>query len=198
MIICLEGINGCGKSTLAAAVVDAWTQQKGCEAAVIEPVQLTAFGRAVRATIMQESALDAAAETLAFVSARLHACPQIRLQEVEAANKLIILERWAGAVVAYGRADGTDEAILLALEAALSGSLPVRNTFVLDVPGVVAAERLRAVSAANKFETRGHSYLDKVGRQYRRWAEDRNVPVLSGIGSSVPEQAERILDLINV
>jgi thymidylate kinase len=197
LIICLEGINGCGKSTLAAAVAEAWKRQKGCPAAVVEPVQLTAFGRAVRTAIMQEPTLEATAETLAFASARMHACRVIRAQGSEAANKLVILERWVGAVVAYGRVAGTDEAILLALEASLGASLPMRGTFVLDVPGAVAAARLGTTSGPNKFETRGDAYLDAVGKQYGRWAEDRNVPVLAGHGHSVADLVELVLNLIN-
>jgi dTMP kinase len=123
--------------------------------------------------------------------------PDIRSYETDRSGNLVILERWAGAIVAYGRAAGTSEQILAALEMALTTALPHCKSFLIDVPGVVAADRLRATNDPNKFETRGHEYLDQVGREYRRWASDRNVRVIDGSARSAMEQAELILDILD-
>jgi thymidylate kinase len=93
---------------------------------------------------------------------------------------MIILERWAGAVVAYGTVAGASPFLLRALEAALAGALPVDVTVVLDTPGHVAEARVARLGGRNRFETRGPGYLERVRRQYLAWASMRQIPVING------------------
>ncbi|MBO2461761.1 dTMP kinase [Actinomadura violacea] len=180
MIVCVEGVNGCGKSTLAAILVDMWTRG---QAVALDPVQHTRFGGALRSAIMAAESLGADAETLAFASARLHTATALAGQRCPPARELVVLERWAGAVVAYGTVAGSSPFLLRALEAALAGALPVDVTVLVDVPGEVAAARLtqQTSTQANRFETRGSAYLERVRRQYLAWASLRQVPVINGL-----------------
>jgi dTMP kinase len=180
MIVCLEGINGSGKTTLAAALVAHWRAARGAVAGLAEPVQRTDFGRTVRSAIMNTHDLDIQAETLAFTSARLHAARSLHQDAEVRGAELVVLERWAGAVVAYGTAVGTDHALLDALEGVLTAALPIDRTVLVDVSGALASDRLRAETAPNRFETIGPDYLERVRAGYLTWAGRRDVTVVSG------------------
>ncbi|MFJ6392827.1 dTMP kinase [Streptomyces sp. NPDC091972] len=176
MIICLEGINGSGKTSLAQILMDSWLAAGGRTAVKAEPVQSTAFGRDVRTAIMETGDLNPEAEALAFASARLHAADAID----PAAEDLVVLERWAGAVVAYGTVAGTDSLLLSALESVLSASVAIDRTVVVDVPGLVAAERLATQSDTNRFETMGADYLEQVRQSYLDWGRNHECVVVPG------------------
>jgi dTMP kinase len=179
MIICLEGINGSGKSTLADAIVEQWTAATGGTAQRVEPVQATGFGRSVRAAIMAAGDLNVDAEALAFGSARLHAAAILRPIAMSP-NELIVLERWAGAVMAYGAAVGTNPVLLHMVESALLEAMPIHHTMVVDVTGRTAAERLVTQQNTNRFEVQGAAYLERVRQEYLLWARRQGVAVVDG------------------
>jgi dTMP kinase len=178
MITCIEGINGSGKTTLARALVEGWPHGR---AAAIDPVQHTTYGQAVRAVIMAADGLTADSETLAFASARLHTAGILAPARCPPAGEMIILERWAGAVVAYGTVAGASPFLLRALEAALTGALPADVTVLLDAPGEIAEARVTRLGDRNRFETQGAGYLERVRRQYLAWASIRQIPVINGL-----------------
>jgi dTMP kinase len=177
VIVCIEGINGSGKSTLARTLAGQWAHGP---CAAIDPVQHTAFGQTVRTAIMAADSLTADAETLAFASARLHTAATLAPARCPPPGEMIILERWAGAVVAYGTVAGASPFLLRALEAALAGALPVDVTILLDAPGDVAEARVTRLGDRNRFETQGPGYLERVRRQYMAWASIRQIPVING------------------
>ncbi|GAA2451776.1 dTMP kinase [Actinomadura vinacea] len=177
MIVCVEGVNGSGKTTLAGALLGMWTYG---HARAIDPVQHTVFGDTVRTAIMAATGLMADAETLAFASARLHTAGMLAATRCPPMTELLVLERWAGAVVAYGTVAGASPFLLRALEGSLAGALPVDVTVLVDVPGDVAEARLKRLGDRNRFETLGGGYLERVRRQYLAWASIRQVPVING------------------
>ncbi len=177
MIICIEGINGSGKTTLARALTDRWTYG---QSTAIDPVQHTTFGQTIRTAIMAADGLTADAETLAFASARLHTAGTLAPALCPPPGEMIILERWAGAVAAYGTVAGASPFLLRALEAALTGALPVDVTILLDTPGDIAEARVARLGGRNRFETQGSGYLEQVRRQYLAWASIRQIPVING------------------
>lgn len=186
MIICIEGINGSGKTTLARALLDQWPRG---QAAATDPVQHTVFGQVVRTAIMAADQLTADAETLAFASARLHTAGALAPARCPPPMEMIILERWAGAVVAYGTVAGASPFLLRVLEAALTGALPVDVTVLLDTPGEVAEARVTRLGDRNRFETQGPGYLERVRRQYLAW--DRSGRSPSSTDSKTPPRSPR-------
>lgn len=176
MIICLEGINGSGKTSLAQTLIGCWIADGGRSAAKAEPVVSTQFGRDVRTAIMDTEGLNPEAEALAFAASRLQAAAGIRAAD----EALIVLERWAGAVVAYGNVAGTHPPLLSALESVLSAAVPVDYTILVDVPGSTADERLAVQSDTNRFETQGAAYLERVRQSYLDWSRTRECTVVSG------------------
>lgn len=182
MIVCLEGINGSGKTALAQALADRWQARYGTPADVVDPVRHSAFGRAVWTAIMAADRLDAWAESLAFMSARLDGMADLLARYGPASDRLCVLERYAGAVVAYGAVAGADEGVLQALESILTRGADIARTVLVDTPGVVAASRLARQTGKNRFETQGPGYLESVRREYLRWARSRGIPVVDGTG----------------
>jgi thymidylate kinase len=192
MIICLEGINGCGKSTLAAAIAERWRAVGAGTPVLADLIRSTSFGRQVRTAIMSTSDLDVDAESLAFVSARLHGVSQL---EGRGRRDLIIFERWSGAVVAYGTAVAASPDLLDTLEGLLASALAVDFTYLVDVPGAVAARRLSEQTDTNRFETSGPEYLERVRQEYLKWAHERQVPVVSGMLPG-PELSAKVADIV--
>lgn len=196
--MCIEGINGAGKTRLAQAISEAWSETENRRAIVIDPVQASEFGLSVREAIMADRYLDPAAEALAFASARLNGLRRAVLScEAEDAETLVVLERWSGAVVAYGLESGVSSTVLGISERLLDDCADVNLTVLLDTPGLVAHGRLECQSDRNRFETRGAEYLERVRIQYMRWAEARGVQVVDG-GSTVSDTDRLARDFVAV
>ncbi|MBE1530369.1 dTMP kinase [Actinomadura algeriensis] len=192
MIVCIEGVNGSGKTTLATALAGMWSHG---HARTLDPARHTVFGDTLRTAIMAATGLTADAETLAFASARLHTAGILAADRCPPASDLVVLERWAGAVAAYGAVAGGSPFLLRALEGTLTGALPIDVTVLVDVPGDIAADRLRRLGDRNRFETQGPAYLERVRRQYLAWAALRQVPVINGQqkAASVREQVAELI-----
>lgn len=184
MIVCFEGINGAGKTTLAKSVIERWRIASGRNAFRIEPMRHTEFGRRVREAIMNTPDLDVIAETLAFASARLHSAANLLPSGADESADLVIAERWAGAVVAYGAAAGTEPPLLHVLESLLTASARIDRTVLVDVPGAVAAARLARQTDRNRFETAGAEYLEDVRQNYLAWSNARSVALVDGMWPS--------------
>ncbi len=175
MIVCLEGINGAGKTTLAAALARQWRDEGLGDVGLADPLRATGYARHLRAAVMTTGDLPPDAEALAFVSARLHAATTLRNS---AFAGMLVMERWAGAVAAYGAAAGTSPDLLQWLEGALTAALPIACTLLLDAPANVVAGRLARLARLNRFESQGSGYLEAVRREYLGWATAQNVPIL--------------------
>jgi adenylate cyclase class 2 len=175
MIVCLEGINGTGKTTLATALARLWRDEGLGDASLADPLQATGYTRHLRDAVMTASDLSPHAEALAFASARLHAAATLRNS---ARTRLLVVERWAGAIAAYGAAAGTSPDLLQLLEGALTAALPIACTLLLNTPAKVASARLARRGGFNRFESQGSGYLEAVRREYLGWATARKVPIL--------------------
>jgi thymidylate kinase len=175
VIVCLEGINGAGKTTLAGALVNRWQANMPGGASQADPLKVTSFARRIRNAVMTTSNLPADAEALAFTSARLHTAARLSRPTP---GDLVLVERWAGAVVAYGAAAGTNSALLGELEATLSTALRADCTLLLDLPAAVACGRLTSAPSLNRFETAGTGYLERVRLQYQIWAAASKATIL--------------------
>lgn len=180
MIVCLEGINGAGKSTLARLLTERWLAGGGELAEVVDATEASHFGQEVRSAIMNADGLNEWAENLAFASARIAGFATIAERFVGVPGRLCVIERWSGAVIAYGRAVGTSESILQFLESALMNSAAIDTMLLVDVSGEIAAGRLRQQADTNRFETKGDVYLERVRQEYLTWARGRGVRIIGG------------------
>jgi thymidylate kinase len=190
VFLILEGINGSGKSALAAALMHAWRRTGGISAQTVDTVGHSTFGRQVRSAIMEARDLNPLAETLAFASARVHGLSRLRQETGDRTRHLCILERWSGAVTAYGQAAGIPAHILRTVSDLLQAAAEGIPQILVDTPGTIADARLATQPDLNRFETQGPNYLEKVRKAYLRWAGDCGARVVSG--TDPPADIERL------
>lgn len=196
MIVVVEGINGAGKTTFSRHLVDVLTNRLSVDACLIDPIEATPFGVDVRGCVMNEKHLDPEAEALAFASARLHGARAIVDLHGGAQGSVIVLERWTGALFAYGEADGVEPSLLQTLADMLQAALPVEQQLLIDTSGAIADDRLKTETETNKFETRGASYLERVGERYRSWARSEGHAIINCSGDRLHAQVERTAEEI--
>jgi len=105
-----------------------------------------------------------------FAALRMEGARRL-LEVIESTPEIvIILERWALGILAYGSADGASDRLIRELARSLQSSLPVTTTCLFDVPGPVAYDRIGSEASGNRFEGRGSEYLEQVGQWYRHFA----------------------------
>jgi len=190
-LIAVEGIDGAGKTTLAA----------GLAAALPELVVLREPGGAVlsekiRALVADPSLnVDPRAEALLFAAARAQLVRE-KLTPLLDAGRTVILDRYVDSSLAYqgaGRGLGVGE--IAALNAFATGGLTADLTFYLRVPPAVGAARL--AGERDRLESAGEAFFARVVEAYDQLAEaatDRYV-VLDGTQAPADVLAEALKHL---
>jgi dTMP kinase len=146
--VVLEGLDGAGTSTQAARVADALRARDLRVCVTAEPSD-GPLGAVARAHVRREITLGPAAAALAFIGDRAdHVARVVRpaLQRGE----WVVCDRYVLSTLAYQGTDGMDRAWILSA----SDDLEVPDlTVYLDVPEVVAAERVAARGGAERYES---------------------------------------------
>jgi dTMP kinase len=195
-VIVLEGVNAAGKSLVGKLIKNA-VQELERQCLVVDPAAFGPIGKLLRDRIVdpsfrENSELDA----VLFAALRAEGAEHI-LQSVQTdASITLVLERWSLAIAAYGAADGTRPQLVTELRLVLNALLVVDHTFVLDVSGAAAIERLERTVKKNRFELRGKEYLNSVAQAYRTIAqrEQRTTVIDASVSpSSVCEQLRQTL-----
>lgn len=175
-LIAVEGIDGAGKTTLAA----------GLAAALPELVVLREPGGAVLSerirALVSDPALrvDPRAEALLFAAARAQLVRE-KLMPLLESGRTVVLDRYVDSSLAYqgaGRELGVGE--IAALNTFATGGLTADLTFYLRVPPAVGAARL--AGERDRLESAGAAFFARVVEAYDALAEaatDRYV-VLDG------------------
>lgn len=162
--ITFEGIDGAGKSTQLAHLVE---HLRGHG---IDPLQTrepggTPFGEALRTLILQQP-MTPRAETLAMFAARAEHVVQV-IQPALDAGRWVVCDRFTDATYAYqcsGR--GIPESEVAALEQWVHPDLQPDLTFLVDVEPTVAAARLSRARAADRFESEAVDFFVRVRAGY--------------------------------
>jgi dTMP kinase len=165
----LDGIDGSGKSTQAALLVES-LRARGREVVHLREPGSTAFGESVRVLLLaREQAIDPGAEALLFCAARR----QMLLERVApelARGAWIVCERFHGSTLAYqGVAGGVGFERVAGLLDAWAAEPRPDLVLVLDLaPSSVAARQKRV---ADRFEARGLAYQELVAKGFQLYAE---------------------------
>lgn len=175
-LIAVEGIDGAGKTTLAAGLAEARP-----ELVVLREPGGAALSERIRALVADpDLEVDARAEALLFAAARAQLVRE-KLRPLLAEGKTVVLDRYVDSSLAYqgaGRGLGVGE--IAALNAFATGGLTADLTFYLRVPAEVGAARLDG--ARDRLEAAGAEFFARVVEAYDALAEgatDRYV-VLDG------------------
>ena len=139
-LIALEGIDGCGKSTQAAAVAEALGARLTFEPGA------TPVGAALRELLLAPDAPppSARAEALLMAADRAEHVARV-LAPAMAGGEWVVSDRYAGSTIAYqGYGQGLDPAGLAELIRWATGGLAADLSILVDVSVDVAADRLAA------------------------------------------------------
>lgn len=138
--ITFEGIDGAGKSTHIATVVEL-LRQKGFEVVATREPGGTSLGEKLRELLLHEP-MHLETEALLMFAARREHLAQV-IEPALARGAWVVCDRFSDATYAYqGGGRGLDKTKFLALEQWVHGHLQPELTFLFDLPPDVASERL--------------------------------------------------------
>lgn len=159
-LIALEGIDGCGKSTQAAALAAALGA-----ALTFEP-GATPLGSRLRELLLapEAPAPSPRAEALLMAADRAEHVTRV-LKPALAAGEWVVTDRYAGSTIAYqGYGQGLDPVALAELVAWATGGLAADLSVLVDVEVEVARTRLAAAGRgrADRLEGLGATFAQRV------------------------------------
>jgi dTMP kinase len=166
--ITLEGIDGAGKSTHAAWIVETLQARGHSVVATREPGG-TPLGEALRELLLRETMSHDAEALLVFAARGEHVETVIR--PALARGHWVVCDRFTDATYAYqGGGHGVSREWIRALAQHVHGDCNPDLTLLFDVPSTVSRARLdRARSegrALDKFELEAQAFFDRVREAY--------------------------------
>jgi len=190
--IALEGGDGAGKSTVAAALARRLEGAGKKVVSVREPGG-TKLGEAIRALLLESERVDDWAEAFLFAAQRAELAREVIAPALEA-GVWVISDRSYYSSIAYqggGRGLGEEE-VRAVNERGLGGVVP-HHVFALDVDPAVALSRQDGEDRIGK---EGVELQAAVRRAYRDLARrDEKVTLLPG-ALSVGEMVDRIAEVV--
>jgi dTMP kinase len=172
LFITFEGIDGAGKSSHIETLAQA-LRAAGRQVTLTREPGGTPLAEKLRAMLLHDS-MDALTETLLVFAARRDHLRCV-IEPALARGEVVLCDRFTDATFAYqGAGRGFDLEVLSYMEhlaqtgIALYADL-MRNpdlTLWFDVPPEVAAERLAAARAPDRFEAEGVEFFTRVARGY--------------------------------
>jgi dTMP kinase len=169
--IALEGINAAGKSAVGELLVSTF-QKAGYDALLIDPAAIGPIGKLLRQNIVHPCFPENPdVDAFLFAALRAEGAQEIMNLLKTRPSVLVILERWALAISAYGAADGARPELISELRKFLQAALAIDCTVLLNIRGDQAMNRILRGQNHNRFELRGANYLELVASYYRKYAE---------------------------
>ncbi|MDN5863881.1 MAG: dTMP kinase [Gammaproteobacteria bacterium] len=166
--ITLEGIEGVGKSTQTAMLVE-WLRSKGVEAVATREPGGTPVAESIRGLLKDTAMEGMSAETellLMFAARAEHARHLIR--PALKAGRWVVCDRFVDASYAYqGRARGLGETAVRTLAEWLVQDLEPDITLWLDMPVPDTLERIGLRGGKDRFESEGAEFFSRVRDGYR-------------------------------
>ncbi|MEI6413462.1 MAG: dTMP kinase [Pseudomonadota bacterium] len=169
--ITLEGLEGAGKSTAAAFVVERLSAAGYPVITTREPGG-TQLGESLRALLLaRQTAMTGETELLLMFAARAEHLAQ-RILPALAAGTWVVCDRFTDASFAYqGGGRGLAPSRVAALETWLQGDLQPDLTFLLDIdPGQGLARARQRGDALDRFESETLPFFERVREAYRQRA----------------------------
>lgn len=179
VLITLEGVDGCGKSTQAALLCERLVAcglpvgPASAPGSVIREPGATPAGEAIRDVLLHgPSQIASWTEALLYAAARAELVETVLLPELKA-GRVLVLDRFLDSSLAYqgfARRLGVDE-VLAVNEPGLRGLLP-DVTLVLDLDPVIGLAR---AGGGDRIEAEGLEFQERVAAGFaalvRRWPE---------------------------
>ena len=193
--ISLEGIDGAGKSTQHAWLVDYLRAQGHTVVATREPGG-TPLGETLRALLLAEP-MHLETEALLMFAARREHLAQV-IEPALARGEWVVCDRFVDASFAYqGGGRGLSWAKLEALANWVVGDLQPDLTLIFDAPVAIAQQRLHAAtSRPDRFEQEQSAFFERVRAAYLRIASENPQRVRLIDATQTPDNINKLLENI--
>ncbi len=191
--ISFEGIDGAGKSTQHAWLVDYLRRQGRTVVATREPGG-TPLGEKLRTLLLAEP-MHLETEALLMFAARREHVAQV-IEPALARGDWVICDRFVDASFAYlGGGRGLDWEKLQALSDWVLGELQPDLTLIFDAPVEIAQKRLHAATAnPDRFEQEQAAFFERVRAAYLRIASENPQRVRLIDATQTPENINKSLE----
>jgi dTMP kinase len=184
VFVTFEGLDGCGKSTQAELLAEALAADGREVVATREPGG-TELGERIRELLLGGGEVAPWAEATLFAAARAQLVEDVIAPALERGAD-VVCDRYLDSSLAYqGLARGLGVERVLEVNLAVTGSLLPDRTFLLVVPGEVAAQRRGR--EPDRIEREGDEFAAQVDRAYREIAEIFSQRVIVVDGTAKPE-----------
>ena len=169
LLITLEGIDGCGKSTQAALLQHKLEQSKLPFVAIREPGN-TPGGEAIRKILLQtEYSIHIETELLLYMAARAELVRKVIIPALHN-DKVVVCDRFSDSTLAYqGYGGGLDLEWIQNLNERATGGIVPNLTFLFDLTIEEAARR--RVDKPDRMESHDTCYYRRVRRGYLEIAD---------------------------
>ena len=192
-LITIEGLDGAGKSTLAAMLFEALTQ-RGMRVELLHEPGGVALAERIGALVKDPALrIGGRAEALLYTAARAELVEERVVPLLEAGTS-VLLDRFVDSSLAYqgaGRGLGVER--VLEVNAFATGGLTADRTLLLRVSIATGRARLRARGEArDRLELEGEQFFQTVAEAYERLAvaEPQRIRPIDA-----ERPAERVLEL---
>lgn len=184
--ITLEGIEGVGKSTHVAAVIDALRRRGESVVGTREPGGSPVADR-IRSLLLDPNGDAPLAETelLLLFAARSEHLERVIRPALDV-GQYVVCDRFTDATYAYqGGGRGVESRRIGALEAWVQDDMRPVRTILLDAPVHVALERARGRGASDRFEREAEAFFERARDVYlaRARADPERFRVIDATGS---------------
>ncbi len=188
-LITIEGIDGAGKTTLAAALGDA-LRARGVEVVVLREPGGVVVAERIRAIVTEAGlAIDARAEALLYAAARAQLVAEL-VEPALAAGRWVLLDRYVDSSLAYqggGRGLGVDA--VRAINAFGTGGLEADRTLLLAIAPAAGRVRLRNRDAhRDRLEREADAFFAAIAAAYAELAAADPSRIRTLDASTPPEQ----------
>ena len=175
--ICLEGIDGCGKSTQIAAL-EKFFRDKGFEVLCVREPGGTEISETVRQILLNpahKGKMNDITELLLYNAARSQLIHEVIKPALEK-GIVVLADRFAYSTLAYqGYGRGLNIDIIKNLLRITCGDCFPNKTFILDIPVALSRERQKkdkARSGADRIELEKNDFFERVCQGYRAIAKE--------------------------
>lgn len=199
LLLTLEGIEGSGKSTQAANLVEGLSAAGVPVVATREPGGVS-LGERVREILLSPDSgpIHPAAELLLFNAARAQHVAE-RIRPALESGQVVVCDRFTDATVAYqGGGRAAPEDLLRRLNEYSTGGIRPDRTYLLDVDvrtGFDRAAKRGAATGPDRIEREGTAFFEAVRNRYLTLAagDPERILLLRGT-DSIQDLTRRILE----